>query len=304
MVNKLVSVVIPTLNREEMLCATIDYFLSRETYVPFELIVVDQSETHEPATARYLESVAGRLRYERRPYKSLPRARNDALALARGEIIVFVDDDVEPRPGFLAGHVAPYADPKVWAVTGPSPPPGEALVRRDQISEAVHRRLVAGDNVFLHVDFDYAPASWGAGCNLSVRADVARRIGGFDETFVGNALGEDAEFCYRIKTGGGVIYYSARAALVHLQAKSGGCRSVVGTDYVKTYARNQNYFLRTVHVDARSWLASNWQTYRQFVFNRQSLVHTLGLHWAFAVGMMRGIRQKRLPQASPVSGHE
>ena len=49
--NPLLSVVIPTLNREKPLVTTIEYFLERETYRPFELIVVDQSDRHEPPTA-------------------------------------------------------------------------------------------------------------------------------------------------------------------------------------------------------------------------------------------------------------
>ena len=72
-----VSVVIPTLNREAMLCHTIETLLGRETYSPYELIVVDQTEQHEEATNRYLESVRSRFVHRRVTYKSLPRARND-----------------------------------------------------------------------------------------------------------------------------------------------------------------------------------------------------------------------------------
>ena len=42
----MISVIIPTLNREETLCATIRYFLEHETYRPFELIVVDHPWYH------------------------------------------------------------------------------------------------------------------------------------------------------------------------------------------------------------------------------------------------------------------
>ena len=119
MTEPMVSVVIATLNRDATLCATIDYFLAREHYRPFEVIVIDQSDQHDKDTARFLEKVRSRIRYEQVGYKGLPRARNDALIIAKGEIIVFVDDDVEPRDEFLSGHVAPYGDKNVWAVTGP-----------------------------------------------------------------------------------------------------------------------------------------------------------------------------------------
>ncbi len=267
----LLSVVIPTLNREQPLVTTIRYFPERETYRPFELIVVDQSEHHEPATVQYLDSVASRVRLERPAFKSLARARNHGLGVARGDIVVFVDDDVEPFDGFLSGHAAPYVDPKVWMVTGPFPGPGEAIKSRQQISDAQYRQMLDGQLIGLHVDFDYEPCNWGAGCNISVRKSAAARVGGFEEQFVGNAVGEDAEFCNRLRRHGGIIHYATRAALVHVQVASGGCRTADGTAYVGTFAYNQNYFFRAIGGSLASRLKANWQTYRQLVLNRYSL---------------------------------
>lgn len=287
----LLSVVIPTLNREQLLCTTIEYFLTRETHRPFELIVVDQSERHEPATVRYLDSVASRIRLDRATFKSLPKARNRGLALARGDIVVFIDDDVEPWDGFLSAHLAPYADPRVWMVAGPCPLPGGALTSREQLSDHEYRQLLDGQLIALHLDFDYEPCSWGRGCNFSVRKGAALRIGGFDETFVGNAVGEDAEFSHRLRQNGGVIHYASKAGLVHVQATSGGCRTVAGAEYVKALAYNQNYFFRAVRASLRNRLRGNWNTYRGFVLNRASLGYLPSLHWAFLAGAVRGLRR-------------
>ena len=288
-----VSVVIPTLNREQVLCDTLDYFLTRETHPLLEVIVVDQTERHEPRTARYLESVAGRIEHVRATYKSLPRARNDGLARARGDIVLFVDDDVQPRDGFVAAHVKPYVDPKVWMVTGPSPAPGGELLRRDQMSDAEYAQLLAGQKIAWHVDFDYVPCDWAAGCNFSVRRDAARRVGGFDENFIGSAIGEDAEFSGRIKTHGGLIYYATRAFLIHLQMVTGGCRSDVGPAYVKMYAYNQNYFYRKIGASRAQRLAANWRSYRQFVLNKDCLFSRKlpSLQAAFVAGVLQGLRR-------------
>lgn len=285
----LISVIIPTLNREELLVATIRYFLEHETYQPFELIVVDQSDLHEPETVRYLESVASRIRLEHPAFKSLTKARNYGLGIAKGEIVVFVDDDVEPYEGFLSGHAAPYADPKVWMVTGPSPKPGGELISRDQMSERQYRALLDGQLIGLSVDFDYEPCSWGEGCNISMRKEAAARVGGFDETFA--IVGDDAEFCHRIRRHGGVIHYAVRAGLVHLAAVSGGTRSARGPAYVRTYARDQNYFFRAVSGSPRDWLRANWTSYRRLVLNRYSLGRLPALHWAFAAGVLSGLRR-------------
>ena len=294
------SVVIPTLNREQPLCTTLRYFLEQETYAPFEVIVVDQSERHEPQTVAYLDSVASRIRLERVSFKSLPRARNHALKMAKGEIVVFVDDDVEPWDGFLAAHAAPYADPKVWMVTGPSPAPGGQLTSRAELSDKAFSDLLDGQSIHLHPDFDYAPCCWGAGCNISVRRAAAERIGGFDETFIANAVGEDAEFCYRITRAGGIIHYAAKAALWHVQVVTGGTRTASGPDYVRNFARNQNYFFRAVHVRWPGRLKANWQSYRRLVLNRYALGRMAALHWAFARVVWSGLR---LPLATHVSGN-
>ena len=289
----LLSVVIPTLNREQPLCTTIEYFLARETYRPFELIVVDQSERHDPKTAAYLESVASRIRLERVTFKSLPKARNHGLGLAKGDIVVFVDDDVEPHDGFLSGHLAPYADPKVWMVTGPSPGPGEPIRSRAEITDRQYRDMLNGQMIGLNVDFDYEPCSWGAGCNISVRKSAAAAVGGFDEQFVGNAVGEDAEFCNRIRLKGGIIHYAARASLVHVQVASGGCRTDVGADYVRMFAYNQNYFFRAIDSTLTGKVFGNWQTYRRLVLNRYGIARLPALTWAFVAGLLRGVRQPR-----------
>jgi glycosyltransferase involved in cell wall biosynthesis len=55
------------------------------------------------------------LRYVRLPAKGLPNARN--AGIARGEIIIFIDDDVELLPPeFLAAHAVCYGDPSVGAL--------------------------------------------------------------------------------------------------------------------------------------------------------------------------------------------
>src|SRR5262249_47575943 len=128
-------------------------------------------------------------------------------------------------------------------------------------------------------------------CNISVRKAAALRIGGFDETFMANAVGEDAEFCHRLRQNGGVIHYAAKAGLVHVQVVSGGCRTAAGADYVRMFARNQNYFYRTVKDPLRNRLLGNWRTYRRLVLNRYSLGYLATLHWAFLVGVVRGLRQ-------------
>lgn len=76
-----VSVLICTYNRETMLVDTIRDVLN-QTYPSFEVIVVDQTVTHQPETQAYLASVQDRIKLIRQE-PSLTKARNRALREAR-----------------------------------------------------------------------------------------------------------------------------------------------------------------------------------------------------------------------------
>jgi len=238
----LVSVVIPTLNRDRELCDTISYFLEKETYSPFELIVVDQSKTHTPETSAYLASVANRINYLKLDYCNLPAARNTGIRHARGSIVVFVDDDVRIENGFLSAHVAPYADPGIVAVGGMIVQKDDKTLSRDEIDEKFYNDLISMRTSSFLVDFSYA-SRYALGGNSSFRKEWLDRLGGFDENFIGCALEEDRELCYRIKNDGGRILYNPRARLFHYGRVTGGTRSVDKYKYEFSYIYCENYFL-------------------------------------------------------------
>lgn len=85
-----ISVIIPTLNRLADLKKTLDS-IYRNNYIPNEVIVIDQSEA---SNFHYLSSYPN-LIYQRVDFKSLTKARNCGLRIAKNEIIIFCDDDVE-----------------------------------------------------------------------------------------------------------------------------------------------------------------------------------------------------------------
>ncbi len=291
-----VSVVIPTLNRDEPLRTTLEYFLFHETYQPFELIVIDQSERHDHTTSEFLVRVASRMKHVRVEYKSVTRAKNHGARLARGEIVVFVDDDTEPFNDFIAAHVTCYDDERVWVVTGPVLDPGQRLLGRDELGDASVERMLAGDEACFQANFDYCPCSWAPGGNLSVRKSAIELVGGFDEQFPGVAVGEDSEFCHRIKKAGGIIFYAAAAALNHRPPSGGGHRHLPTLEYVKTYADSVNYFWRKIGASWSKRLAENWFAYRRFVLTGRNITnfsprYVIALHYAFMSGVLAGLRR-------------
>jgi glycosyltransferase involved in cell wall biosynthesis len=115
-----VSVVIRSFNRLVALGELLEA-LRRQRHDSFEVIVVEQStERPRDAVAR-LDRLAGdpRIRVLRRWPLGGARARNHGVAAARGEVIVFIDDDDLPaHDDFLTQIEAPFVeDPRCMGVT-------------------------------------------------------------------------------------------------------------------------------------------------------------------------------------------
>jgi GT2 family glycosyltransferase len=274
-----VSVVICTLNRPDDLLRTLRYFAEQETYESFEVLVVDQSDIVDPRVRTFMGQNQDRFRMVRRSEKSLPKSRNVGLRSAKGQIITFVDDDVEPFSGFLSGHIAPYVDPGIWGATGPVLDPGNRrLISAHSLTYENLRDLNSGRTVLWNVDFEY-DISWLPGCNMSFSRSTIDKIGGFDEFYEVHC--DDAEISHRIKVSGGRLRYTPAAQLVHYQRPTGGTRSdpVSSSRYIRTYVRSAVFFERQLGKDALR-RTGIFRLFRRLILSRS----------AFAAGRM-GMRQ-------------
>jgi len=229
----LISVVIPTYGRETILCDTLKSLLA-QTYSAYEVIVVDQTQNHELETQRFLTQLvsAHKIRLHTVPWANLPAARNYAIERANGSILLFLDDDVELPPGFLAAHAAGFQNrPKVGAIAGrvfdrmklseSSSPPIEKLP-----PEAMDPGIA-----WYHIDLVHTTQPQqvltARGCNMSFRRSVFEEHKlRFDERFEGSAVREESDFCLRFRKTGLIIWYEPAAHLVHLGEETGGCHDI------------------------------------------------------------------------------
>ena len=110
MINKgLVSIIIPTFNRADLLVETLDSILE-QTYKNWECIIVDDGSTDdtESLVSKY-SSVYSRIVYHKRPknYASGGNgARNYGLDRSKGEFVNWFDSDDIMHPDFLSEHLA------------------------------------------------------------------------------------------------------------------------------------------------------------------------------------------------------
>lgn len=170
-----------------------------------EVIVVDDQSPDD--TARVAESLGARVLVT--PRNGGPGvARNLAADHAVGDVLWFVDSDVIAWADGAEKVRAAFADPEVGAVFGSydASPDGQHWFSR--YKNLMHR--------FYHQAARRDAATFWAGCG-AVRADVFRKIGGFDvETYRVPSI-EDIELGYRIRRAGSRIVLDPTLLGKHLK---------------------------------------------------------------------------------------
>ncbi len=221
-----ISVVIPTMNRAEVLLDTLRDIRGQE-FPDFELVVVDQSDTPNEAARALLADFGKPAHYHYvTHFRSLPEARNFGWQTAKGDIIVYIDDDIQCGPGFLREHAEAYSSSDVAMVAG-----GITEAKGDRTFKAPtgsFNRWTATPVANFHLD-QPGFCTHAKGCNFSIRRSVLRQVGGFDENLAtGAALYEELELALRLYASGYRCWFAPTAHLTHLAVPMGGCR--VGPD--------------------------------------------------------------------------
>lgn len=245
-----VSVIIVTYNRHDALLNVIEDVKRQQTTHEFEIIVVDQSDTP-------LVDPPSDVRYIRLDTPSMVRARNLGISIAKGQLVVFIDDDVRiPDVGWLEELCHTFEiDDNIAGVAG----------RVTHVRRLSHPMKVFLRNLYKRVkyrgelpaikvdrfgavihDFDIPdvvkPVDTLIGGNMAVRKDCVVEVGGFDENFMGSCQREETEISLRLRKRGWKIYYNGKAQLLHLGLPAGGARSYSRKERHFYYFFNQFYF--------------------------------------------------------------
>ena len=216
-----VSVVIPTINRAEVLVNTVNDILCQD-FDEYELIVVDQSDEVNEDVLRLLRSSDVPSRYFKALFRGLPQARNFGWQQARHDIVLYIDDDIRTNDGLVRAHYDAHVQSGAGMVAG-----GIDEARGDSPSD-----VATGSFNWWTAsptrNFCANRAAWclqAPGGNFSIRREVVAAVGGLDELLsVGAALHEESELALRLNSAGYRIWFEPHARLTHLAAPTGGCR--------------------------------------------------------------------------------
>lgn len=232
------SVIVNTNDRAEPL-HTLLKSLEHQSYAHFEVIVVVG-----PTRDHTLEVVAAygeRVRVLRCPQANLSVSRNIGLLAARGDVVVFIDDDAVPCRNWLQQLANRFAISELDATGGavllihPNRSLTQfrmgvvsALAELDDVRDSWLTRLAPP----LGVAALWSPRMMGA--NMAFRRLPLLAVGGFDENY---AYGyEDPDVAMRITLAGGNVLPVHEAPVYHIPASS---RYRVG------YTLNQHWWLYT-----------------------------------------------------------
>jgi GT2 family glycosyltransferase len=209
-----ISCIIPTFNRGRVLVRTIE-MLFDQTVPAHQIIIVDQStETpSEIATQLGQWQSDNRILWVRQEEANASMARNRGAMESSGEIIVFLDDDIEVAPDFVASYQQAFAEPEVLAVSG------QVLEGNRETVPMLDSRAADPDFGWMFCKRNYDKPLTGnfvmAG-NMGVRRKEFLAIGGMDERFIRGAFREESDFGLRWSKSGRVIHYRPDVSLYHL----------------------------------------------------------------------------------------
>lgn len=196
-----ISVVICTYNGSRTIRRTLES-VQKLAYPDYEVIVVDDgsSDATPDVVADYdvrqirLAQNAG-----------LAHARNVGMEAATGEIVAYLDDDAYPDAHWLSYLADGFAAASHAAVGGPNIPPDDAGL--------VARCVASAPGGPAHVLISDEEAEHLPGCNLAIRRQALRAIGGFDPRF--RAAGDDVDVCWRLREAGWTLGFHPAAMVWH-----------------------------------------------------------------------------------------
>lgn len=219
----LVSIIIPTRDRVDLLAPCIDRVRSTTTGQPTEFVIVD-NDSQDQATLDYLAEAASRhdVRVVRYPHRfNFARQMNLAALAATGEMLLLLNNDVRPIATQWLDALLEHAQrPEVGAV-------GARLVWPD--GRAQHEGIVLNAGG-VALNLNSGPyAAYGrcirntsavtAAC-LMTRASVFAAVGGMDERL--RVAYNDVDLCLRIGERGWRVIYTPYAELEHAESSTRG----------------------------------------------------------------------------------
>ena len=226
----MVSLIIPTRDRVDLLRNCVESIRKKTDYGPYEIIIVDNG-SREAATHAYLNALtdqgAARIVSWDRPF-NYSAINNFAVSHAKGSIVGLVNNDIEVITSSWLTEMASWAAQEDVGCVG-----AKLYYANDRVQ---HAGVVLGPggvagHVFLNIprhalgDFGRAAVACNysavTGACLIVSKSIYEAVGGLDEDNLAVAF-NDVDFCLKVREAGYNNVWTPFAELYHLESASRG----------------------------------------------------------------------------------
>ena len=204
----LVSIIIPTRDRADLLGQCIDSLLAHTRYANYEVIIVDNGSV-EPATfSLFARLPKDRVRILRddSPF-NYSALNNRAVKQAKGSLVCLMNNDIEISDGDWLGEMVSFAvQPEIGAVGARLWYPdgrlqhGGVIIGIGGVADHAHKFLAKGQpgyfgRAVLHQSFSAV-----TGACLVIRKEIYEEVSGLDEQL--SVAFNDVDFCLRVREAG------------------------------------------------------------------------------------------------------
>lgn len=223
-----VTIVIPTRDRAEILSVCLNSLFTRTSYRNFDVIVVDNGSTERATSdllARQPSELVSIIRIDE-PF-NFSRLNNIARESARGEILCFMNNDIEVKSGDWMAEMLSFAQlPEVGCVGARLWYPnmtlqhGGVVLGIGGVAGHAHKNLTYNSHGYFCRAVHHQNFSAVTGACLMISGSKFDKVGGFDERLA--VAFNDVDFCLRVKTAGYRNVWTPYAELVHHESASRG----------------------------------------------------------------------------------
>lgn len=217
-----VSIIIPTFNNLPLTRQCLEAIQQNTKAGQYEVVIIDNASTDGTVDFLKAEEKAGRLRAILNPENTgFAHACNQGAAAARGDLLLFLNNDTRVTSGWLDALIATMQRPQA-GVAGAKLLYGNGRIQHagiefiGNVPDHPHRHAAADApevNQFRELDMV-------TGACLAIRRDLCLQLAGFDEIYRNGV--EDVDLCLRARAAGWKVVYEPKSVVFHLEGQSVG----------------------------------------------------------------------------------